>query len=221
MKIAVISDIRSNIYALEAVLDDIKNRNVDVVLNLGDSFYGAIAPKESYNLIRKSSFINICGDKDREILEASLAQLEENNLLKYVYSDLGEEVLYFIQDLPFEKLIGEDFYMIHGTYFNDMDSLLEGISNNKQREDSEIIKLTDDIKSNFIFCSNSNEAKVITLNTGQVVITPGNLGVSMDNEIVKDASYAILSIEENQYEVQLLKVNYDYMNALEKAKNSF
>lgn len=221
MKIAVISDIRSNIYALEAVLDDIKNRNVDVVLNLGDSFYGAIAPKESYNLIRKSSFINICGDKDREILEASLAQLEENNLLKYVYSDLGEEVLYFIQDLPFEKLIGEDFYMIHGTYFNDMDSLLECISNNKQREDSEIIKLTDDIKSNFIFCSNSNEAKVITLNTGQVVITPGNLGVSMDNEIVKDASYAILSIEENQYEVQLLKVNYDYMNALEKAKNSF
>lgn len=221
MKIAVISDIRSNIYALEAVLDDIKNRNVDVVLNLGDSFYGAIAPKESYNLIRKSSFINICGDKDREILEASLAQLEENNLLKYVYSDLGEEVLYFIQDLPFEKLIGEDFYMIHGTYFNDMDSLFKGISNNKQREDSEIIKLTDDIKSNFIFCSNSNEAKVITLNTGQVVITPGNLGVSMDNEIVKDASYAILSIEENQYEVQLLKVNYDYMNALEKAKNSF
>lgn len=221
MKIAVISDIRSNIYALEAVLDDIKNRNVDVVLNLGDSFYGAIAPKESYNLIRKSSFINICGDKDREILEASLAQLEENKLLKYVYSDLGEEVLYFIQDLPFEKLIGEDFYMIHGTYFNDMDSLLEDISNNKQREDSEIIKLTDDIKSNFIFCSNSNEAKVITLNTGQVVITPGNLGVSMDNEIVKDASYAILSIEENQYEVQLLKVNYDYMNALEKAKNSF
>ena len=35
MRIAVISDIHSNIYALEAVLDDIKNRNIDLIACTG------------------------------------------------------------------------------------------------------------------------------------------------------------------------------------------
>ena len=40
MKIAILSDIKSNVYALQAVLDDIKTKQIDVMLNLGDSFYG-------------------------------------------------------------------------------------------------------------------------------------------------------------------------------------
>jgi predicted phosphodiesterase len=36
MNIAVISDIHGNIFALKAVLEDIKNRNVDTIICLGD-----------------------------------------------------------------------------------------------------------------------------------------------------------------------------------------
>ncbi|MEI8611574.1 metallophosphoesterase family protein [Enterovibrio sp. Hal110] len=43
MRIALISDIHSNIYALDAVLDDIRHQGVDVVVNLGDILYGPIA----------------------------------------------------------------------------------------------------------------------------------------------------------------------------------
>ncbi len=106
MKIAILSDIKSNVYALEEVIKDTKQRGIDVTLNLGDALYGPIAPRETYDLIRQSQFINICGNQDREILEASLAQLEEDKTLKFIYNDLGEDVLYWIQDLPFEKLIG-------------------------------------------------------------------------------------------------------------------
>lgn len=153
MQIAILSDIDSNVYALQELIKDIKSRNIEVVLNLGDMFYGPIAPRATYDLIRESKFINICGDQDRKILEASLDQLEKNPTLKYVYEDLGEEVLYWIQDLQFEKIIGGTYYMIHGTYFDDTQYLLEDVSSGevKLRSDEEIIRLTDNIETPFIF----------------------------------------------------------------------
>ena len=90
MKIAILSDIKSNVYALEEVIKDAKNKQVDVMLNLGDSFYGPIEPRATYDLIRENQFINIMGNEDRKILEASLAQLEENDTLRYVYNNLGK-----------------------------------------------------------------------------------------------------------------------------------
>ena len=204
MKIAIISDIKSNVYALRAVLEDSKQRGVDVTLNLGDSFYGPIAPKETYNLIRQSQFVNIMGNEDRKILEASLEQLENDVLLKFVYNDLGEEVLYWIQDLPFEKIIGGIYYMIHGTYFDDSQYLLE------ENDDKKIIELTDNIEATFIFCSNSTIPKTQTLSSGQIVICPGSIGIS------KKASYSILSVEEDKYSVEQISVDYDYESAREK-----
>lgn len=43
--IAAISDIHSNVFALEAVLADIKQRGADQIVNLGDILYGPIAPQ--------------------------------------------------------------------------------------------------------------------------------------------------------------------------------
>lgn len=39
MRIALLSDIHSNVFALDAVIKYIKKRGVDVVVNLGDILY--------------------------------------------------------------------------------------------------------------------------------------------------------------------------------------
>lgn len=229
MKIAIISNIKSNVYALKEIIKDTKQRGVDVTLNLGDSFYGPIAPKETYDLIRESQFINISGNEDREILEASLEQLKENKLLNFVYNDLGENVLYWIQDLPFEKLIGGIYYMIHGTYFNDSDSLLEEIKNGKLnlREEKKIIELTDNIEAQFIFCSNSIISRCINLSTNQIVVNPGSVGIQVENKEglliqndTSDASYILLNVEDDSYSIEQIKVNYDFESAALKASNN-
>lgn len=200
MKIAILANIESNVYALQEVLLDATNQKVDAILNLGDSLYGSIEPRKTYDLLRESSFINICGDKDRKILEASLEQLESDNELKNIYENLGEDVLYWIQSLPFEKLIGEDFYMIHGSYFNDSECLLED-ENGNLRDDSKIVDLLDDIKSKFIFCSNSSIPRCINLSTGQIVINPG----SVNDDV---ANYIILDIEDSEFKLELRKIEY-------------
>lgn len=208
MKIAVISNINSNIYALEAFLHDIKKQNIEIVLNLGDSFLGSINPRQTYELLRQSSFINICGNEDRKILEASLTQLEEDDLLANVYKKLGEDVLYWIQDLPFEKLIGKDFYMVHGTYFNDQDCLLEnkdGMNNEKK-----IVELIDNEKAKFIFCSNSQKPKCVNLkSTGQIVTAPGYLGAINDSDTMQKASYIVLNITDDEFEIKPHEINYE------------
>ncbi|RXK07875.1 metallophosphoesterase family protein [Halarcobacter bivalviorum] len=232
MQIAILSDIHSNIYALEEVIKDIKNRDIEVVLNLGDMFYGPIEPRATYELIRENKFINICGNQDREILEASLDQLEKNPTLRYTYENLGEEVLYWIQDLQFEKIIGGIYYMIHGTYFDDSQYLLEDISNGEVtlRRDEEIIKLTDNIETPFIFCGHSHLPRVHKLNTGQIVINPGSVGLqAYEDELpikhkmqnhTPDAAYTILTVEENQYSIEQVRVAYDYEKAARKAEDN-
>ncbi len=232
MQIAILSDIHSNIYALEEVIKDIKNRDIEVVLNLGDMFYGPIEPRATYELIRENKFINICGNQDREILEASLDQLEKNPTLRYTYENLGKEVLYWIQDLQFEKIIGGTYYMIHGTYFDDSQYLLEDISNGEVtlRRDEEIIKLTDNIETPFIFCGHSHLPRVHKLNTGQIVINPGSVGLqAYEDELpikhkmqnhTPDAAYTILTVEENQYSIEQVRVAYDYEKAARKAEDN-
>ncbi|WP_320034126.1 metallophosphoesterase family protein [Halarcobacter sp.] len=232
MQIAILSDIHSNVYALQEVIKDIRNRNIEVVLNLGDMFYGPIEPRATYELIRDNKFINICGNQDREILEASLAQLQENPTLKYVYEDLGEEVLYWIQELQFEKIIGGTYYMVHGTYFDDTQYLLEDVSEGtvKLRSDEEIIKLTDNIETPFIFCAHSHLPRIHKLNSGQIVINPGSVGLQaykeelptkhkMENN-TPDAAYTILTIEDNQYNIEQVRVAYDFEKAALKAEEN-
>jgi predicted phosphodiesterase len=230
MKIAILSDIRSNVYALEAVINDAKSKSVNMMINAGDSFYGPIEPRATYELLRVNNFVNICGNEDRKILEASLEQLENDDMLKFVYEDLKEEVLYWIQDLPFEKFLGADLYVIHGTQHDDSNYLLEDISSGKPflRDDKKIIELLDDVESKFVVCGHSGIPRYVNLSSGQVVLNPGSVGLQAFKEqfpkphIIenkyKEATYIILDVDSGAYNIELIKVAYDFEKAALKAQ---
>jgi putative phosphoesterase len=67
MKIAVLSDIHANIHALEAVWDDLKNENPDVIYCLGDLVgYGAF-PNEVISFIRNHEVPTVLGNYDEGV----------------------------------------------------------------------------------------------------------------------------------------------------------
>ena len=67
-RLAIISDIHSNLEALQAVLDDIEERGVQEIVCLGDIIgYGA-NPKECLDLIRERCRITIMGNHDHAVL---------------------------------------------------------------------------------------------------------------------------------------------------------
>ncbi|MFZ0455155.1 MAG: metallophosphoesterase [Ignavibacteriaceae bacterium] len=112
MRIALISDIHSNYFALKAVINDIKQRGAELTINLGDSLYGPILPKATYDLLMSSDFINIRGNQDRQIYETSREQMNNNPTMNYILSDLGKEPLDWMRSLPFDKQLNEKFICV-------------------------------------------------------------------------------------------------------------
>ena len=67
MKIAVISDIHSNIYALDKVIDDIKSKNVDMVVCTGDLVGYGTRPNEVIHKMKEEKILTIMGNYDDAI----------------------------------------------------------------------------------------------------------------------------------------------------------
>ena len=67
MKYALISDVHSNLPALEAVLADIDGREADVVYHLGDLVGYAPWPDEVVSLVRGRRIPRIAGNYDSTV----------------------------------------------------------------------------------------------------------------------------------------------------------
>ena len=67
MRIAVISDIHSNIYALDKVIEDIKSKNVDMVVCTGDLVGYGTRPNEVIHKMKEEKILTIMGNYDDAI----------------------------------------------------------------------------------------------------------------------------------------------------------
>jgi predicted phosphodiesterase len=52
LRIALVADIHANVWALEAVLADIKKQRVDTIFDLGDILYGPLKPRATYERLQ-------------------------------------------------------------------------------------------------------------------------------------------------------------------------
>ena len=67
MRIAVISDIHSNIYALDKVIEDIKSKNVDMIICTGDLVGYGTRPNEVIHKMKEEKILTIMGNYDDAI----------------------------------------------------------------------------------------------------------------------------------------------------------
>lgn len=70
MRIALIADIHANLPALEAVLADIKKREPDMILSLGDQINLGPCPRQTLELLRAEAVTCLSGNHERYILAA-------------------------------------------------------------------------------------------------------------------------------------------------------
>jgi predicted phosphodiesterase len=229
MKIAVISDIHSNVFALEAVLHDAKWRGFDMMLNLGDTFYGCIAPGATYDCLVGYDIVAIGGNQDRQLHEATPEELAANPTLRFVLDDLGDEPIDWLKMLPFDRRLNDDVYICHGTPTDDLIYLLEDVSSGRPvlRTDAEIIGSIAGIDAPVILCGHSHQPQLITLESGQLVVNPGSVGLQAytDDEPCDhvmetrspQASYAMIEKSGSTWTVQQLRVAYDHHKAAAEA----
>ncbi len=228
-KIALFSDIHSNVYALEAVFRDAKTRDATTFVNLGDIFYGPVAPAETLSFLQKYEIITICGNQDRQVVEATLSERSANSTLDFVCDQLGDKGIEWIQKLPFDIHLSDEVYLCHGTPESDLIYLLEDISTGLPvvRSDEEIITLLGHIEAKVVACGHSHIPRSVMLSSGQLVVNPGSVGLQAyeDDEPVghamenctPHASYAMLEKRAHGWHSNLIRVPYDAESAASDA----
>jgi len=221
MKFAVLSDIHSNIFALEAVITDAKKHSVDLMVNLGDILYGPIAPRATYDLLMQHEIVTICGNQDRQIFEAKAEEIASNPTMKFIIDDLGEDPITWMKSLPFDIQLTDDVYLCHGTPDNDLIYLLENVELGyaRLRTDNEIIKLLNGQKSKFICCGHTHTSRTVSLTTGQIILNPGSVGLQAytdDEPVVHSmenfnslASYSVVEQTADSWNIKHIKVPYN------------
>ncbi len=230
MKIALLSDIHSNVYALDAVIKSAKKQSVDLMANLGDILYGPIAPKSTYELLMEHEFVTISGNQDRDIYDATAEQIDANPTLQFILNDLGSEPIDWMKSLPFDKQLNDDVYFCHGTPTSDLIYLLEEVSEGypQVRPEKEIVSLLEGQSTSLICCGHTHMPRAITLSSGQTIVNPGSVGLpaykddepiahSMEN-FSNHASYSIVEKVKDQWQVQHIKVPYDFERAANDCK---
>jgi len=221
MKIAVLSDIHSNVFALEAVIADAKNHDVDLMVNLGDILYGPIDPKGTYDLLMQHDIVTICGNQDRQIFEATTEEIVSNPTMKFIIDNLGKESIEWMKSLPFDIQLNDDVYLCHGTPNDDLIYLLENVDLGyaRLRSDNEIIKLLNGQESKLICCGHTHTPRAVSLTTGQIIVNPGSVGLQAytdDEPLIHSmenfnpmASYAIVDKVADSWNIEHIKVPYN------------
>jgi predicted phosphodiesterase len=121
MRFAIISDIHSNLEALESVLERLRLEDVDTILNLGDLVGYNASPAECLALLKSRPDIhNLMGNHDLALLEPERAEafnIIAYQALKWCREQVPGKDLEFLQGLPL-TLETAWFWACHGTPTN-------------------------------------------------------------------------------------------------------
>jgi predicted phosphodiesterase len=216
MRIAVLADIHTNVWALEAVLADVRKHGCDAVWNLGDILHGALRPRATYELLRAADVaLTIGGNQDRELDE-------------WMIRDAGPEAIEWLGGLPATAVFEDEVLLCHGSPTDDMCYLLEDVSSGHPvvRHEGEIVELLGGASQAVIVCGHTHIPRLVRAN-GQMIVNPGSVGLAaysddsplphaMEN-YSPDASYAILEKTPAGWDATFRKVPYDTREAARTA----
>jgi predicted phosphodiesterase len=131
MRIAVISDIHSNLPALEKALSIIKEQSVDTIYCLGDIVGYGSQPNECIDLIREKASLCVLGNHDSAVINSSEIQYlppEGRIAAEWTLKILTQENRIFLSQLRY-KCVSDIATLVHAspknpenwTYVMDLD----------------------------------------------------------------------------------------------------
>ena len=217
MKIAFISDIHANSWALQAVLEDISNRGVSQTYDLGDTLYGPLDPAGTFRLLQKEQIQSIKGNQDRFILENKIP----SPTFDYVVKSLqGTGAIQWLQTLPFSRTIEGRILLCHGTPENDSEYLLENVKSGYfTYEKSAVLEAKLDAHPQDIICCGHSHVPGVVRAGRKTLINPGSIGLpAFDDESPvyhqmesgsPMARYCIITFNGDLKSVDMIAVAYD------------
>src|ERR1700722_20053910 len=113
MRIAALSDIHGNLFALDAVLADVGRRGVDLIVNLGDILSGPLLPAETAERLMALDLPTIRGNHERQVLTLRPEKMGASD--RYASDTISDAHRGWIGSLPPVLRPASDVFMCHAT----------------------------------------------------------------------------------------------------------
>ena len=212
VEFAVISDVHANLEALSAVLSEIKEMDVYCLGDLVD--YGA-NPNEVVDAVRERKVVSILGNHDHAAITGDASMMNRKAALssEWTARNLTTENLIYLKKLPIDlslKVGGTKARFFHGS---PDDPLWEYVDPSTHRNffGHYLARLGVGLLG-----LGHTHVPYVWNDLRGIVFNPGSVGQPRDGD--RRASYAVLTAEEGELDVQLRRVEYDYETAAAKIR---
>lgn len=220
MKIAVISDIHSNIYALDSVLADIETKDVDMIVCTGDLVGYGTRPNEVIQTLRKNKIFTIMGNYDDAIGNLKIVcgcdypdpkDAEKAGLsMHFTGQTTKVENKEYLRNLPKELIFNFDkktIRFVHGS----TRLINEYLKENSKEADEVMSELVEDI----LVCGHTH-IPYVKYYGEKLLVNAGSVGKPKTGN--PNANYVIIDIKNedeiaktpSSVEVEIIEVEYDF-----------
>lgn len=220
MKLAFISDIHGNAIALDAVLQDIQQKNVDKVLVLGDICYRGPEPQRAFDLVRALNCNVIKGNADEWVVRGVQRGEVPDHVLElmnkerdWIASQLSNESIDYLRELPTQLNLEVEGIQIHAFHATP-DSLFEVVP--PTASDETILEKLVPSEADLYIYAHIHKPYIRFIN-GKCIVNIGSVGLPFDG--LNKASYSIVEINESSIQTSNVRVNYDVQKVVEQYKN--
>lgn len=216
-KIAIISDIHGNLQALEAIIKDIRDKNIKNIICLGDTIAIGPNPRECIEMILKENIKIVLGNHEEYFIkgtdnfkEIGIGERKHHEWVKY---SLNEELKDKLEELPYvikENVQGINFAFMHYARKND-----RFIYINEDRTVQRLNEMFSNIDADVIFYGHEHDLKQQKLLGKSIYICVGSSGCTEDEYTY----YTLLDIENGQYNIEKVDLKYDREKFIDTFEN--
>ena len=204
MQLGVISDIHSNIVALDAVLRELEDECIEKILCAGDLVGYYPFPDETVSRVQDVEALCVLGNHDFGLITDTPRDFNRmaKRALDWNRRNLSEENLVYLEELPETRRLtidNIDIFMAHGSPSHPVDEYI-------WEEDIDEMFLNQSFETIPDILVLGHTHRPYTKIVGETVcLNPGSVGQPRDGD--PRASFAVIDTE--AYEVELRKVEYE------------
>ncbi|WP_425148528.1 metallophosphoesterase family protein [Deinococcus sp.] len=221
MRLAIISDVHGNAFALEAVLQGVRAAAPDLILNLGDQIEGSADPARAYELQAALGALEVRGNNEEKLWPGGRRGPLAQAFGAWLETQLGPQQRERLAALPLTARVADGTVLAcHGTPASAWDMLLwqwqtedaqSGAGFYRARDPRELLALVEPLEAQVVLCGHTHRPGATRVGD-TLVVNAGAVSDQVDGD--PRARWTLLERRHGHWSADFRTVSYDVAAAV-------